>query len=155
MSIPGNFEKFKGLWSGTNRLHTTWIKENPVHESISEAAIDFAARGKFIKFEYDWIYEDERQEGLLLVSQEKDAEKIRAVWIDSWHNGDRFMTLDGGIENGVIELKGFYAVPDHPDWGWRITVEAKDENSFRITMLNISPDGDEDLAVEIVYGRKT
>ena len=57
MSIPENFKKLKGEWTGKNRLYTTWIEENPVTESDSVANINLAAKEKFLKIEYDLIYE--------------------------------------------------------------------------------------------------
>jgi hypothetical protein len=152
MSIPNNFIKPEGRWSGVNRLHLPWMKENPLQESRTEAVVDFAAREKFVRFSYHWIYENERQEGLLLLSQKKDSTEVSAVWIDSWHNGDNYMALEGQTDDGRIELKGRYAVPDHPDWGWRIVVESSAE-TFRFVMYNVSPDGEETLAVESDYQR--
>jgi len=154
MSVPQALEKLVGKWRGVNRLHTTWIPENPVRESLSVAAVDLTARGRFLKIEYDWTYEDAVQEGLILIGDEKDSELIRAFWIDSWHLSDKFMVSEGRFENQKkIALKGFYTVRDHPDWGWQTMIETENEYSFKIIMYNVSPEGEETLAVEMEFER--
>ena len=154
MSIPENFKKLTGKWKGTNRLYTTWIEENPVQETNSIAEVNLAGNDKFLKIEYDWIYENETQEGLLLIGSEKDSDVAKAFWIDSWHMGDKFMSCDGKFSGDSILMKGFYEVPNHPDWGWRTDIVFDDENSFKIVMYNVSPEGAEDLAVEMEYSRQ-
>ncbi len=155
MSIPDNFKKLTGIWKGTNRLFTTWIKENPVRESESVAKINLAGNEKFLKIEYDWIYENENQEGLLLIGHDEiNSDSVKAFWIDSWHMRDKFMSCDGRFSGNSILMKGFYEVPNHPDWGWRTDILFEDENAFKIVMYNVSPEGAEDLAVEAEYSRQ-
>ena len=154
MSIPENFKKLTGRWVGINRLHTVWIEENPVNESETSASVALAANARFLKIEYDWNYENENQEGLLLIGSEKDSNAAQAFWIDSWHMRDKFMSCDGKYDGDSILMKGFYKVPNHPDWGWRTDIIFSDENSFNISMYNVSPEGEELLAVEAIYKRK-
>lgn len=154
MSIPENFKKMTGEWKGKNRLYTTWIEENPVHESESVAEVNLAANSKFLKIQYDWIYENESQEGLLLIGSEKDSDEVKAFWIDSWHMGDKFMSCDGNFSGDSILMKGFYEVPNHPDWGWRTDIIFDTENTFKIVMYNVTPEGVEDLAVETEFSRQ-
>lgn len=155
MSVPEILEKLVGKWRGINRLHTTWIPDNPVRETVSRAIIELTARGRFLKIEYDWAFEEAIQEGLILIGDEQDSDSIKAFWIDSWHLSDKFMVSEGVRgTNGTISLKGFYAVPDHPDWGWRTIIEPECDNSFKITMYNVTPEGEESLAVEMEFKRQ-
>ncbi len=155
MSVPETLAKLVGRWRGVNRLHTTWIPENPVRESATTAVVDLTARGRFLKLEYDWTFEDAAQEGLILVGDQNDSDLIKAFWIDSWHLSDKFMVSEGARNAAnAISLKGFYTVPDHPDWGWRTEIEPVDENSFKITMFNITPEGEETLAVGMEFERQ-
>lgn len=154
MSVPELLENLVGKWRGTNRLHTVWITENPVRVTNSTAEVELTARGRFLKIEYDWSFENSAQEGLILIGDEKGSDSIKAFWIDSWHLSDKFMVSEGRSENReTMSLKGFYAVPDHPDWGWRTVIEPENENSFRIEMYNVSPEGEESLAVEMDFKR--
>lgn len=155
MSVPEILEKLVGKWRGINRLHTVWIPENPVRETESRAIVELTARGRFLKIEYDWTFEESVQEGLILIGDEKDSDSIKAFWIDSWHLSDKFMVSEGfRDEDGAISVKGFYAVPDHPDWGWRTIIEPEKGDTFKITMFNVSPEGEEALAVEMEFNRQ-
>lgn len=152
MSIPENFGKLVGKWHGTNHLHTPWIEENPINESDSDCSIETAAMSKFLKIEYTWIFEEKPQAGMLLVGSENDS--VKTVWIDSWHNGDKFMNCEGTFEGNSIKVKGFYTVPDHPDWGWKTEIKFENKDSFKIIMHNVTPEGEESLAVEANYKRQ-
>ena len=156
MSVPETLEKLVGRWRGINRLHTTWIPENPVRETGSVATVELTARGRFLKIEYDWKFDGAVQEGLILIGKEKDTDSIKAFWIDSWHLSDKFMVSEGArASGGAISLKGYYVVPDHPDWGWRTVIDPGKDAVFRIVMYNVSPDGEETLAVEMELERLT
>jgi len=155
MSVPEILEALVGKWRGVNRLFTTWIAENPVRETISIAVIELTARGRFLKIEYDWTYDETVQEGLILLGDDKETDSIKAFWIDSWHLSDKFMVSEGiRASDGTISLKGFYAVPDHPDWGWKTIIEPERDNLLKINMYNVSPEGEETLAVEMELKRQ-
>jgi hypothetical protein len=153
MSVPENLSKLVGEWRGTNRLHLSWMAESPFI-SESKAIINFSAKGIFLKIEYDWIYENSLQEGMILIGREKDSDLIKSFWIDSWHLSDKFMVSESKAKNGgAISVKGYYTVPDQPDWGWRTVIDSENADTFRIKMYNVSPDGEESLAVEADYKR--
>jgi hypothetical protein len=155
MSVPRILEKLVGEWSGKNLLHLSWMPEQTPFESDSEASVALTANGRFLKIEYDWNHDGKPQEGLILLGNEKETNSVKAFWIDSWHLSDKFMVSEGfQDENGAISVKGFYTVPDHPDWGWRTIIEPADDSSFKMTMYNVTPDGAEDLAVEAFYKRQ-
>jgi len=63
------------------------------------------------------------------------------------------MALEGKSEpNGIVRVTGSYAAPSGPDWSWEIAIEpGGDENSFRFVMVNITPEGERALAVEVIY----
>jgi len=154
MSVPETLINLVGNCRGLNLLHMDWVPENPICESETTAKIELTARGTFLKIEYDWQFDGKTQEGLILIGNDKDSGFIKAFWIDSWHLSEKFMVSEGQItSNKTVSLKGFYTVPEHPDWGWRTTFETEKENSFRIIMHNVSPEGDETLAVEMEFIR--
>lgn len=72
--------------------------------------------------------------------------------------GGRFVRLDytwryrGPKERGVIDVRGSYAAPPGPDWGWRFII-APAQMSLGLVMYNITPAGQEALAVEASYVR--
>jgi hypothetical protein len=78
-----------------------------------------------------------------------------AVWVDSYHSGPEWLTLDGYIDDdGVIRLTGWYPAPPGPDWGWQIHIHPGDGNGGRITMLNMVPGHDPYQVIEATYRRQ-
>ena len=148
MSAPESLRTSIGAWTGTNRL---FLPEEPIRDSPSNASVSLAARGKFSSIAYTWDFEGEAQEGMLLIGYA--GEVVTAVFVDSWHMGDKLMLCQGQVgANETIDVRGSYAVEGSPDWGWRIVVEPGD-NVLRVTMYNVTPDGDEVLGVEASYSR--
>lgn len=151
--IPKGFEKLIGEWKGENRLHTVWIPDDPLKVSESTCSVKTAAMSQHLVIEYSWNYQGEPQTGLMIIGSPKDKETIDVYWIDSWHLSNLFMNSEGAIKDGVISVKGFYKVEGHPDWGWRTDLEVADSNSFSFTMYNVTPEGEESLAVESKFNR--
>lgn len=141
-----------GVWAGDNMLRLSWMNP-PEYYSLSELTIAQAVREKFLTFDYKWSHETVSHEGLLLVGCDVEKETVNATWVDSWHSDVKPLALSGTIdEQGAIDLRGTYEVPNHPDWGWRIVVSVLEE-ALQIAMYNISPEGAEDLAVQADYRR--
>ncbi len=151
MIIPSSFAKSVGMWSGSNRLYLS--EEGPGIESVSNACVGSEANENFLKINYDWVYEDKPQEGLMLFNVGKDS-TVTSVWIDSFHQSGAFMNCRGTFENNKISVKGNYTQPEYADWAWRTNLEFVNENSFTFTMYNVSPDGKEDVAVVAKFERK-
>lgn len=148
MSVPDGLKQIVGAWKGTNRL---WLSPtDPVRVSETSAVVSLAGRGRFLSIAYTW-FEDEPQEGLLVLGQQGDV--VHAFWIDSWHNGNRIMPCEGTVSaDDQVSLRGSYPAPPGPDWGWRLVIEPG--APFKLMMFNITPDGVEMLAVEAVYTRQ-
>jgi hypothetical protein len=142
--------KLLGEWMGTNQL---WLSpgERP-HESKSTAFVSTAAQSQFINIAYTWAIENEPQDGLIICRSEIGEESSRSVWLDSWHMRNEIMLCKATMdEKGVVSLKGSYPAPPGTDWGWRIEIGHLDNSSFEIRMINITPEGQEALAVLSQY----
>lgn len=110
--------------------------------------------GQFLSVEYTWAFEGEPQEGMLILGCDPKSDAVQAVWTDSWHSKDVLMLCNGSrTSDGVISVIGQYSVPDNPDWSWRTEIVAHDPNKFRYAMYNVSPEGDEEIAVETDFER--
>ena len=152
MALPEQYLNLTGEWKGTNRLHLNWMPD-PILESDSTAVVRQLARGQCLEIVYTWSYKGELHEGILLLSGDAGTGAIRAVWTDSWHSANVIMVCDGSVRpDGGISVKGSYAVPDHPDRGWRTEIFLDDQD-FNYVMYNISPEGLEELAVETRFSR--
>ena len=66
----------------------------------------------------------------------------------------KVMPFAGTARTAVFDLHGTYAAPPGPDWGWRITIRSGSASELQIIMHNISPEGQEDLAVQANYQRQ-
>ena len=151
MSIPEGLMRLIGKWQGENRL---WLEpDQPTQKSKTTASITPVVQGKFLSLRYTWADQGQSQEGLLLLGQGRD--QITAAWADSWHMGDEIMLCTGQTSlDEKVSVQGSYAVPSGPDWGWRISIEHRADDRFRLVMDNISPQGEEMLAVIAEYERQ-
>ena len=151
MSLDPKLAGLVGEWKGTNRLHTTWMPVK-LHESDSTASVRSKMNGQFLTVEYTWTYESKKEEGLLILGCDPRSDAVQAVWTDSWHSKDTLMLCNGTIDgDGKISFFGTYATaPGQPDWGWRTEI-TPGENSFRYAMYNVTPEGEEEIAVETEF----
>jgi hypothetical protein len=71
--------------------------------------------------------------------------------------GCKVMACAGVVPDaGVIDVRGTYAAPPGPDWGWRIQIEAELQAGLLVLLMyNVHPDGKEDLAVQATHRRST
>lgn len=141
-----------GSWRGTNKLHDP---HNSIEEeSAGTATVTPVLGGKFVRTDYTWDYQGKPQEGSLLIGFDAREDLLTAHWIDSWHMGNQVMACSGPGQAGpALSVRGSYAAPPGPDWGWRIEITPGD-GELRVVMVNIWPEGKEDPAVEAVYVRK-
>jgi len=151
------FDDFKraliGEWRGTKQLYLEPPPAPPL-SSLSKLFVKPVAGGNFLQFDYDWTYQGAEQAGVLLFCCDEEN-AASAAWVDSFHMSTKVWLCTGRATDGSAELRGSYAAPPGPDWGWRITIRPAVPNELTIVMHNISPEGQEDLAVQIDYTRST
>ena len=152
MSALDKLAECSGTWRGTSRLRDPSM--DVLDDSPSTAELTPVLDGRFIRLDYAWAYQGRAQEGSLLVGYESGPAVVTAHWVDTWHMGEAVMSCHGIAENdGSITVRGTYSAPPGPDWGWRIVLQPRDGTALRLAMYNISPDDDEELAVEADYTR--
>jgi hypothetical protein len=137
-----------GRWRGTYRLIEPG---RPARESQSTAVVAPVAGGRFARIDYTWGDRDKPNDGSILFGRDRTRGVVTALWVDSWHMSDSVMACEGPGDS--LDVRGSYLAPPGPDWGWRTVVESSDDDSFRMVMYNVSPDGHEELAVDAVYRR--
>ena len=153
MSIPSKLRSLVGAWSGRNILHMAWQPENPLHESKGVAAVSERVGGQFLEIAYTWVYDDKPREGVIILGGDNKTAAVNAFWTDSWHLAHQVMICEGKeCEDGSVSVQGSYKVEGHPDWGWRTEI-IPNGDSFQYKMYNVSPEGEEDLAVEMEMRR--
>lgn len=153
MSIPERLNGLAGSWKGRNRLHTPWQTENPLHESEGTASVTERIDGQFLEIAYTWVYDDRPREGVLILGGDNKTNAVNAFWTDSWHMAHQTMLCEGNENgNGSISVKGNYKVEGHPDWSWRTEI-VPGNDTFRYLMYNVTPEGEEEIAVEMDMSR--
>jgi len=152
MSAFDRLSACAGSWRGTNRLQDPHT--NAADESPSSLVVNPVLGGRFVRLDYTWAYHGKPQEGSLLVGRDAKPGEVTAHWIDSWHMGDTVMACRGAaVDNGALSVRGSYAAPPGPDWGWRTTITPDGGDALRVVMYNVTPDAQEQLAVEASYTR--
>ena len=152
MNLTDIFDSLIGRWKGTKELYFTGP---PDPDSVSDSALVVApiAKGKFLSFAYTWEFKGTSHEGFLLLGNGSAEGVATAAWVDSFHMSGKIMACVGSVdEQGSISVLGSYEAPPGPDWGWRIEV-MPESKSLQIIMHNISPEGEEVLAVRAMYER--
>src|SRR5262245_11560197 len=140
-----------GTWRGTNTLQDP--NTGRPEESPSTLTITPVLGGRFVHLDYTWGYQGRPQEGSLLVGFDPKTGEVSGHWIDTWHMGRIALhCLGSSPAAGKIAVRGSYAAPPGPDWGWRIEATTSDDG-VRITHTNIDAEGTEDLAAEGTYSR--
>lgn len=152
MNLTDISDRFLGHWKGTKELYFTG-PPNPDSVSDSEMVVTSVANGKFLSFAYTWEFKGGGHEGFLLLGNSNAEGVATAAWVDSFHMSAKLMPCEGSVdEQGRINVLGSYEAPPEPDWGWRIEV-VPNGDGLQIIMHNISPDGEEVLAVRATYER--
>ena len=152
MSPLNQLASSAGSWHGHNKLQDP-ITNNPA-DSPATATLTALLGGRFMRLDYTWAYQGTPQEGSILIGYEAEADRVTAHWINTWHMGDKVMACQGPANpGGEISVRGSYAAPPGPDWGWRITITPHEGQRLGVVMHNIWPEGKEELAVEADYTR--
>ena len=139
-----------GTWRGANRLFVS--PDGPADESASVVTVTPLLRGTFVRLDQTWAREGRPAEGSLLVGFDAASKVATAHWIDTFHMGRKVMACEGTVgDDGALDVRGGYAAPPGPDWGWRIRVTAAAGSQLEIVMFNIDPAGNEQLAVRATH----
>lgn len=150
----GDFlEGLVGRWRGTVR---TWF--DPGGEAIENEisgtfhrAFDAGA----LLHDYRSRVGDRAADGLAVIGIDIATNRPCMSWVDTFHTGSNVMLFaadDRAVADGV-SLHGSYAAGDET-WRWRIVIRVAGPDEVRIDHFNITPDGEEGRAIEIVYRRQ-
>jgi hypothetical protein len=153
MNLTDIQSRLLGAWTGNNLLRLSWLTPSDFH-SPSNLTVAAAAQGACLTFSYTWSHEEKAHAGLLLLGHDDKLNLATAAWVDSWHQRAGLLNCQGAIDAaGAIDVRGSYAAPPGPDWGWRIVITPGAADTLQLAMYNITPEGDEDLAVRADYRR--
>ena len=152
MSVLDALAACAGRWRGRNVLQDPHT-QGP-DESAGTATVTPVLNGRFVRLDYTWGYQGKPQEGTLLIGFDRQPDQVTAHWADTWHMSEKVMAFTGPRPAGsTLAVTGSYAAPPGPDWGWRMEI-TPGASALRFVMINIWPEGKEELAAEANYTRE-
>ncbi len=142
-------QQFIGDWQGVTK---TWFQPGKLaDESPISGSFRPVLEGGFVLLEYEGTHMDKPMTGMFLFGYNLQREKFEGCWIDTCHMGTGIMFCEGERTEQGFWLLSSYQSPEGSPWGWRTELELVDSNQLGITMYNISPQGEEAKAVEMVF----
>lgn len=140
----------QGTWVGQYKLN--WM--DPAKSEFLEEVSDGTATVTGDRIEYTWGFRGDPQSGTIDLSRVDAGVETR--FVDTWHTPDgKALVSTGTVDNDLINVLGSYGGGGGPDWGWRTEVEVADPSAFVLRMYNITPDGQEVIAVDFACKRST
>lgn len=152
--VHQQLSKLAGNWQG--QMKTWFGTDNLVNEATIEGTIRPVLEGKYLMHEYKSSFEAKPFEGMAIYGYDLALKKYESAWIDSFHTGTAIMFSQSERAATDIKMLGSYAyvTPEtEQHWGWRTHIELKGDDELVITAYNISPEGEESKATEIIYHR--
>lgn len=146
--------RLAGVWKGSARTFIDPAK--PPLEAAWEGRMALVLGGRFLRFEYRSELFGSPLAGELLLAFEAGEALWRSSWVDSFHTGTAILVSvgDGGPEAQPVSVRGsYFAAPGHPHWDWRTELHDGEAGRLTLRMFNVSPEGQEDLGVEVVLQR--
>ncbi len=143
-----------GEWEGIAR---TWFEPDVIaDESAISGTIRPVLDGRFLMHEYKSSFNGKPLTGIAIYGYDLNTGNFQSAWIDSYHMGTGIMFSQLAREDDEFAVQGTYAVfqDKKEEWGWRTEILQENENTLIITAYNITPEGQETKATEIVYKRK-
>jgi hypothetical protein len=142
-----------GEWEGEFRI---WFEPGqPAQVSRQRGRVRAVLGGRFLLHEYTGSCAGEPLEGVALWGYHLDERRFEVAWAESFGTGTALMWCTGTPDDARLAVLGSYGDGQGgPRWGWRTLIEQPDLEHLNITMFNITPDGQEFKAVEVLYLRQ-
>jgi len=143
-----------GSWAGTARL---WLQPGTLagEDAVSGEVTNVGA-GRWVRHDYATRIDGTEHTGSALVGFHIDDRTWQVAWADTFHTGTSIMFSEGPLADDPedpISVLGSYGGGDAGRWGWRTTFDIADDRLL-VRHFNITPWGEEALAVEFGYARR-
>ncbi|MEM7792494.1 MAG: hypothetical protein AAF546_13910 [Verrucomicrobiota bacterium] len=142
-SLIDMVDSFIGKYHGTHWQGTSELWTDPLGNEVDTS--DCSLKIESGQIVYTWSFQGEKQQGSLTFGSD------RAVWQDSWHQAK---SVDCKYMNqawGIVTVEYTYPAPPGPDWGWRIKLSLRPDQSLVLQMTNLAPWGEEGRAVRMIF----
>ena len=150
--VHAQLVRMAGQWEGRFRI---WFEPGKLaDEAVQRGSIRVLLGGRVLLHEYTGRCNCELTEGVALIAYHLDEHRYETAWAESFGTGTSIMFSTGVSGDPRLSMLGSYGDGQGgPRWGWRTAIEQPDDNTLDLRMYNITPTGDEALAVEVNYRR--
>lgn len=145
-------EKLVGSWEGTCK---TWFQPGQLaDESQVKGEIRPLLGGRFVRHTYEGMMQGKPRHGEETIVYNATKKGFQTLWIDDFHMNYGLLFSEGeATETGFCVLGSYDVGSGQPPWGWKTEFSLAEADRLTITSYNITPDGQEAKAVEVVYRR--
>ncbi|QEG40281.1 DUF1579 family protein [Roseimaritima ulvae] len=147
------FSSMLGAWTGVCR---TWFQPGVLaDESPIEGRFFRNLPGEFLRHQYTSSLNGKPRSGEETLIFNSITKRFECVWMDTFHMNYAIMFSDGeATEDGWFVVGSYDVAADTPRWGWKTVYQIVEEQRLQITAYNVSPEGQSDKAIELVYTRR-
>jgi len=141
-----------GDWSGPTQ---TWFDPDGAPEECeTEASARLLLGGRWLRFDYSGEAMGKRHAGEMTLGFHRDPQRFEMAWIDSSHTGTEIIYSTGPLaEGGGISVLGSYHAGAER-WGWRTAFLLEGADTLIVRAWNVTPDGQEQRAIETRLRRR-
>jgi hypothetical protein len=135
---------------------STWLDPSkPPDVAEEELHASAILGGRWLRLELLGSVDGKPHAGEMLLGYNGDANEFELCWADSFHTAGALMMFKGAPrEDGVVAVTGSYGAGDER-WGWRNELSLTGDKDLTMRAFNITPAGEESVALETHWKRLT
>ena len=145
MNVVQFLSAMAGQWQGDYKLWLDPSKDPALSDTT--LVVKPTANHSYFLIHYNWMFQGQDKAGVFLLGG-KD-QQVQASWGDSFHMEPLPMICQGELDGDKLVMLGSYPAGAE-EWRWR-TEFSLHAGKLVMRAYNISPSGQEDIAVEAVY----